>query len=378
LFSTGIFAFLNYGVAKSRLEVTKILVNGLKRLEYRGYDSAGLCVDDNNGGALIVREVGPVAQLEKLALASVAELDSKPLDKHVGIAHTRWATHGPVCVRNSHPHTSSPNNEFVVIHNGVITNYKDIKATLEKKGYTFYSETDTEVVAKLALYVYNELKASGEKFDFKKVVLQVTSVVQGAYAFIFKSPLFPGEVCAAKRGSPLIMGVKSSQTRRVEDQVIEVTFGDEAGFKTYVHNLHALEIAKLILMVSSSPSPKADASAGATNLSSLASQVVSNLTPETVEYFLASDTSAIIEHTKYDFGRAFSLPQSGVLTDFRLILAKFCTWKTMMCSTSTPRESFASTAARNAPALIQAAPERSPSSSWSFRASPRANLSTTC
>lgn len=237
LVSEGIFAFLNYGVPKSRLEVTRILVEGLKRLEYRGYDSAGLCVDDSKGGALIVREVGPVAQLESLALSAVGNLDAQPLDRHVGIAHTRWATHGPVCVRNSHPHTSSPSNEFVVIHNGVITNYKDIKATLEKKGYEFYSETDTEVVAKLALYVYNELKASGEKFDFKKVVLQVTSVVQGAYAFIFKSPLFPGEVCAAKRGSPLIMGVKSSQTRQVEDQVIEVTFGDEAGAKTYAQKM---------------------------------------------------------------------------------------------------------------------------------------------
>lgn len=209
-----------------------ILLNGLKRLEYRGYDSAGVCVDDDAGGALIIRQVGHVQALETLSLETVSKLSSDLLDNHVGIAHTRWATHGPVCVRNSHPHTSGPDNSFVVIHNGVITNYKDIKSTLEKKGFTFYSETDTEVVAKLAFYIYNELRSSGDKIDFKKVILEVTSVVQGAYAFIFKSPLFPGELCAAKRGSPLIMGVKSNEARRVEDQVIEVTFGDEAGFKT--------------------------------------------------------------------------------------------------------------------------------------------------
>jgi glucosamine 6-phosphate synthetase-like amidotransferase/phosphosugar isomerase protein len=93
------------------------------------------------------------------------------------MAHTRWATHGPVCIRNSHPHTSSHQNEFIVVHNGVVTNYKEIKSMLEKHGHVFESDTDTEVVAKLCLYFYKELKSQHEKIDFKKVVLKVTSIV---------------------------------------------------------------------------------------------------------------------------------------------------------------------------------------------------------
>lgn len=187
---------MNYGIGRTRNEVTNILLQGLRRLEYRGYDSAGLAIDGPEDTIVIVKSVGPVSALAQAAHKRLTELvrnysctpqnngvdhqkpqDTKPLQKHVGLAHTRWATHGPVCERNSHPHTSSPKNEFVVVHNGIITNYKEIKAMLEKNGYKFESDTDTEVIAKLCLYFYNESVKFNYKPDFKKIVLKVTKVL---------------------------------------------------------------------------------------------------------------------------------------------------------------------------------------------------------
>jgi glutamine---fructose-6-phosphate transaminase (isomerizing) len=152
------------GAIASR-NVVPILTEGLKRLEYRGYDSAGIAV--LNGGIRRVRRVGRVAEMEGAARA-------EHLDGIVGIAHTRWATHGGVTEPNAHPHVSM--NEIAVVHNGIIENHEEERARLKALGYTFESQTDTEVVAHLIHY---HLKRSGDLFAATRAAV---AELHGAYA----------------------------------------------------------------------------------------------------------------------------------------------------------------------------------------------------
>uniref|UniRef100_A0AAY4C626 glutamine--fructose-6-phosphate transaminase (isomerizing) n=1 Tax=Denticeps clupeoides TaxID=299321 RepID=A0AAY4C626_9TELE len=208
-----IFAYLNYRVPRTRKEIFETLVKGLQRLEYRGYDSAGIAVDgpgkENNGNGKIslFKKQGKVKALEEeLYKSGSVDLEAE-LDTHVGIAHTRWATHGEPSPLNSHPHRSDKNNEFVVIHNGIITNYKELKKYLNSKGYEFESETDTEVIPKLIKYLYDNRE--NEYVSFSTLVERVIQQLEGAFALVFKSIHFPGEVIATRRGSPLLIGVRS-------------------------------------------------------------------------------------------------------------------------------------------------------------------------
>ncbi len=178
--------------AVAQRPVTEILLEGLRRLEYRGYDSAGIAVLDRSNKLCRVRALGKVA-----ALAS--KLSGEPLEGRVGIAHTRWATHGKPSESNAHPHFSS---EWVgVVHNGIIENYLELREQLGGFGYTFSSETDTEVVAHL---LDRHLKREG---SLLKAMLKARHELTGAYALAVISPDEPDTMVIARQGSPLIIGI---------------------------------------------------------------------------------------------------------------------------------------------------------------------------
>jgi len=171
-----------------------ILVNGLKRLEYRGYDSAGVSLLDGKNDLTIIKKKGKVADLEEYA----REHD---VSGNIGIGHTRWATHGEPNDVNAHPHTSM-NGHFTIIHNGIIENYGRLKKRLEDRGYIFKTETDTEVVANLMEYIYLKGQVSAEI----AVRLALHKVI-GAYGLAILCKEEPDKMIAARRGSPLVIGV---------------------------------------------------------------------------------------------------------------------------------------------------------------------------
>ncbi len=174
-----------------------IITNGLKRLEYRGYDSAGIALYSINGLELF-KTKGKVAQLEAIS-------KNRSAKSHMGIGHTRWATHGIPSDVNAHPHTSNT-GDLVLIHNGIIENYNSLKIALEKKGYHFESDTDTEVLVNLIEYVQ---KTEGHKLG-KAVQLALKEVV-GAYAIAVIDNKKPDEIVVAKLGSPLAIGVGNDE-----------------------------------------------------------------------------------------------------------------------------------------------------------------------
>jgi len=272
----GIFAYLNYLVEKDRGYIIDTLTNGLKRLEYRGYDSAGLAIDGDNNDILIYRQVGKVKALEQL-IKEDTKLDlTKTFLSHTGMAHTRWATHGQPSQKNSHPQRSDPNNEFLVVHNGIITNFKEIKTVLEKKGYQFESDTDTECIAKLTKYIYDSQKAN-KQLNFTNLVKAVVKELEGAFALIFKSTHFPNEMVAARRGSPLLVGVKTEKKLKVD--FVDVEFGNGEAIPEAESKLSASDVPKM-------------------HRSQSRAFLSEDGMPQPIEFFLASDPSAVIEHTK--------------------------------------------------------------------------------
>ncbi|HEX4896348.1 MAG TPA: glutamine--fructose-6-phosphate transaminase (isomerizing) [Solimonas sp.] len=177
--------------AVAQRNVVPILIEGLKRLEYRGYDSAGVAVVGQDHTLGIERAVGKVAQLE-------AALQARPRPGATGIAHTRWATHGVPAERNSHPHASK---DVAVVHNGIIENHEELRAELQGQGYRFHSETDTEVIAHLV----QSLLDSG--LDLRAATLAAVGRLHGAYAIAVTAGRDPGRLLLARKGSPLVIGV---------------------------------------------------------------------------------------------------------------------------------------------------------------------------
>ena len=168
-----------------------ILINGLKNLEYRGYDSAGVAILSESK-LNIVKNKGRIKNLEEI-------LDYDKISGNIGIAHTRWATHGVPSRENAHPHMDSKHN-FAVVHNGIIENYQELKEKLIHLGYTFVSETDTEVIPMLMEYYYEIEK------DVFRAFQKTTSDLKGSYAILVISPLLPNSILVAKNNSPLVIG----------------------------------------------------------------------------------------------------------------------------------------------------------------------------
>ena len=191
-------------------DAPRIIIDGLKKLEYRGYDSAGLAVLNNNK-----------LQLAK-AKGRVADLEAKVLDKkltgRLGIGHTRWATHGQPSEANSHPHTNQAQT-IAVVHNGIIENYHELKTKLLKKGVKFRSQTDTEVVAHLI-----DQYMTG---DLLEAVAQAVRQLQGSFALGVISSLAPNCLIGVRKESPLVVGVTDSQTMLASDVAPILSLGKQ-------------------------------------------------------------------------------------------------------------------------------------------------------
>src|SRR4051795_29706 len=189
------------GYAGTR-DVVPVLIGGLKKLEYRGYDSAGIAVIDGNG-VEVVRAEGKLSNLE-------TKLEAAPLKGTFGMGHTRWATHGKPNENNAHPHRDCT-GKVVVIHNGIIENFLSIKQRLQKVGHEFKTETDTEVVA----HLIEENMKDGTKFV--DAVRKTLKELEGHYALVMIDGNEPGTIVAAKQGPPIVVGLGENENMVASD-----------------------------------------------------------------------------------------------------------------------------------------------------------------
>lgn len=189
--------------AVAERNITAILVEGLKRLEYRGYDSAGVAVYTNDEKLERLRRPGKVSELEQA-------LTTEPLVGRLGIAHTRWATHGAPCERNAHPHFSG---DLAVVHNGIIENHEALREQLKTLGYVFTSDTDTEVIAHLLNHKLKDLR------DLTVALKATVKELHGAYGLAVISAQQPDRLVAARSGSPLVIGLGLGENFLASDQL---------------------------------------------------------------------------------------------------------------------------------------------------------------
>lgn len=230
-------------------QAAPVLLSGLEKLEYRGYDSAGIAVRDGDKKTEVVKAKGRLKVLEEKTD------DGKAIIGTCGIGHTRWATHGEPSETNAHPHTSEDGN-VVGVHNGIIENYKELKEKLERKGYTFYSETDTEVAIKLIDYYYK--KYEGTPID---ALNHAMVRVRGSYALAVMFREYPDEIYVARKDSPMIIGVNNGECYVASDvpAILKYTrqvyyignmeIGRLANGQATFYNLDGDEIAKELVEI---------------------------------------------------------------------------------------------------------------------------------
>ena len=191
-----------------------ILIKGLKRLEYRGYDSAGVAIISDDRQLNVYKTKGKVSDLENF-------VTQKDISGTIGIAHTRWATHGEPCSANAHPHYSS-SEKLALIHNGIIENYAVLKEKLQAKGYIFKSSTDTEVLVQLIEY----MKVTNQVSLLTAVQLALGEVI-GAYAIAILDKEHPDEIIAARKSSPLVVGIGADEFFLASDATPIVEYTDK-------------------------------------------------------------------------------------------------------------------------------------------------------
>ena len=228
-----------------------ILIEGLKRLEYRGYDSAGVALLNAQNELNVYKAKGKVSDLE-------ASVVGKDISGHIGIAHTRWATHGEPNQTNAHPHLSNSGN-MALIHNGIIENYMSLRKELEKRGFTFKSDTDTEVLINLI-----EDVQQSEHVDLFEAVRIALNHVVGAYAIAIVEKGHPDEIIAARKGSPMVIGIGQNEyfiasdatpivgrTQKVvyieDEQVVRIKLGEELFIRT-IHDVEAIPYVQKLEM----------------------------------------------------------------------------------------------------------------------------------
>ena len=203
------------------------LVEGLRRLEYRGYDSAGTATISADQSLKIVRSVGRIATLAQ-------EIAQSPCSSGIGIGHTRWATHGAATINNAHPHYGGTENGLALVHNGVIENFAELRSMLKSKGYEFKSETDTEVVAHLIADTYeNKCKASGVKESHEvaiEAIKETMSQLRGTFGLAIIFEKWPDAIFAARLGSPLVIGVGEGEHFLASDAQPLIGFTDRIVF----------------------------------------------------------------------------------------------------------------------------------------------------
>ena len=176
-------------------QAAPVLLAGLSKLEYRGYDSAGLAVRDGSAPTTVIKAKG------RLKVLAEKTNDGTAVPGTGGIGHTRWATHGEPSENNAHPHISDDGN-VVAVHNGIIENYQELKDKLIRNGYTFYSETDTEVAVKLIDYYYKKYLSTPVDAINHSMIR-----IRGSYALAIMFKYYPGEIYVARKDSPMILGV---------------------------------------------------------------------------------------------------------------------------------------------------------------------------
>ncbi|QIE01794.1 glutamine--fructose-6-phosphate transaminase (isomerizing) [Buchnera aphidicola] len=190
--------------AVTKRNITNILINGMKKLEYRGYDSSGLAIIDNQNNIIRIRCVGKVNALIK-------KINSMKISGNIGVAHTRWATHGKVSTENTHPHISS---NIIIVHNGIIENFSILRVFLKKQGYQFYSDTDTEVIAHLLHWEQNK-----KKYCLKEVIQNSIKKLYGNYSMVVMDKNNPSKLIAIRSGSPLVIGLGIEENFIASDQI---------------------------------------------------------------------------------------------------------------------------------------------------------------
>ncbi len=183
--------------AASPRNIVPLLIDGVRRLEYRGYDSTGLAIIDNAGGVPRLSRLVSTARVADLA----AQAEARHLTGGTGISHTRWATHGAPTPVNAHPHLSG--GEVAVVHNGIIENFEVLRAKLVAQGYEFATQTDSEVIAHL-VHAHWHAEANG---DLVRAVRRAVAEFHGAYAIAVISSREPGRVVGARQGSPMVVGI---------------------------------------------------------------------------------------------------------------------------------------------------------------------------